>query len=72
VPKDQPSPQEQTEFNEWFQLAHQLGIVVDSNIEEGGFWVLTAAEWQPYSELASMFPLQYLKRQLGIQEKPGG
>lgn len=72
VLKGQPSPQEQIEFNEWFQLAQQLGVVIDSDIEEGEFWVLTAEEWQPYGELASTFSLRYLRRQLGIQEEPGG
>lgn len=54
--KKQPSPDEQAEFNEWFSLAQQFGIVIDSEIEDGEIWVLTTTGgWEPWTEVSAIF-----------------
>ena len=61
----QSSLNEQAEFDEWFDLAYQLGIVIDSEIEAGQFWVLTVAEsWQPWVEMSAMFTPRRLRKML--------
>lgn len=70
LPEVQPSPEELTEFNEWFQLAHRTGIVIDSDVEAGSFWVLTAAGgWEPWTEVSAMFTPRRLRRMLELESR---
>ncbi len=65
---DLPSMEDQSEFNSWFKLALQLGIVVDSDLYNGQLWVLTSVgAWEPWTEVSAAFTFRYLQGML----KPG-
>jgi hypothetical protein len=54
--------EDQSEFSAWFKLALQLGIVVDSDLDDGQLWVLTSAgAWEPWTEVSAAFTFRYLQ-----------
>jgi hypothetical protein len=51
------------EFNQWFQLASKVGLVVGSKIEDDRLYVLGSKGAKvPYKEIAAAFPLETLRK----------
>jgi hypothetical protein len=44
----------------------RVGLVTDSEWQDGQYWVKSAQGVQPYAELAAMFTLKVMKRMLGL------
>jgi hypothetical protein len=54
---------EKQEFNEWFELARQTGLVIASSVMDGVMCVCTKTQqWEPYLELRAAFSSGWLKK----------
>lgn len=54
---------EKQEFNEWFELARQAGLVIASSVMDGVMCVCTKAHrWEPYLEIRAAFSSGWLRR----------
>jgi hypothetical protein len=52
-----------TGFNQWFQLASDVGLVVGSKIENGVIYVIgPQGEIAPYTAISTAFPLEKLQK----------
>ena len=53
------------EFNEWYTLAYQFGIVRGSTLVDGELCVYTDLEqWQPWRDMKALFSVQRLQKML--------
>ncbi|NJN38723.1 MAG: hypothetical protein HC790_08370 [Acaryochloridaceae cyanobacterium CSU_3_4] len=54
---------EKQEFNEWFELARQAGLVLASSVIDEVMCVCTKAhQWEPYLEIRAAFSSSWLRR----------
>ncbi|PZD70448.1 hypothetical protein C1752_12231 [Acaryochloris thomasi RCC1774] len=61
-PLRSPSEKEEREFSVWFDLAVQVGIVFDSEWQEGEYWVEAFDGWHPFAEIVATFSVSALNR----------
>lgn len=55
---------EQREFQDWFALAEQFGVVDDFYWEGGQYWVASGERVWPYVEMVGVFPIGWLRSAL--------
>lgn len=60
-----PFEHEREDFNEWYALAQQAGIVMDYCWRGLEYWVLIQNRWESFCEAVSMFSSAWLRRYLG-------
>jgi hypothetical protein len=60
-----PFEHERDDFNEWYALAHKVGLVKDYCWRGSEYWVLVKNQWQSFCEVVSVFSCAWLRRKLG-------
>jgi hypothetical protein len=64
-----PFEHERDDFNEWYLLATQSGLVTDYEWRGSEYWVLANAQWLGFCEMLSMFSCAWLRRYLGLGDQ---
>ncbi|MCM1984460.1 hypothetical protein [Lyngbya confervoides] len=66
----EPTDSERQEFEEWYPLAQEFGLVSDYEWQFREYFVLSQGDWLPYNELSSDFSVSCLRRYLAFWERP--
>jgi hypothetical protein len=61
LPDRSPSLEEEAEFEEWYILAQEFGLVTEFRWQRREYEVLSQGQWYPFAELIGVFSVRRLR-----------